>query len=1483
MNPTPTENWRNPAASSATDGQQPGRPFSTFGVNGSNQQPHVLPPPPSNNYPHRHAQQQATHQQGPGGHSLSIADLTQGSQSQSQYNTQPPPSHSQSHPMNSIPTALPHQSPEYMSRDREIREIRAREEMRERERQEREAIEARERALDRIARDQQAPLQSHAGSLPLHQPVASKVQGSLQGPNGLLGNGGAGMGNTPATGPQAFGTQISGQNAPQPYMTQPSPALVQQQIANGQQPILNDALSYLDQVKVRFSDQPDVYNRFLDIMKDFKSQAIDTPGVINRVSELFNGHPALIQGFNTFLPPGYRIECGTDDNPDAIRVTTPSGTMTQSLQTRGRGNFEIVPPTNGQSALSRQDTVESNRTWGQQISPATRSARLPGYDQGAQAGQDRYDQESAMAQEQRNVSHLQNAAAAANGQARTAQGSSPSPGQGGLFPPQGGLFGNGADVKRGGPVEFNHAISYVNKIKNRFAQQPEIYKQFLEILQTYQRESKPIQDVYSQVTQLFISAPDLLEDFKQFLPESAAHAKAQAAARAQQEIELSSIRNDAGYAAPLPQTQTPRPAAKLPPMGQFEPPSTSKENKKRKAPGTGTTQPQSQSVQESRVRGTDTQPASKRQKFDGKPKAAEVAAAPVVDPTLIPALPEPLPPAPTASTTQEEVGFFDRAKKQIANRASYAEFLKLINLFTQDIIDKYTLADRVQSFIGSNPDLMAYFRGILGVEEHDEIVEARIRPDVGRVNLAHCRAFGPSYRHLPKRDQNKSCKGRDGMCFEVLNDVWASHPTWASEDSGFVAHRKNQHEEALHRIEEERHDYDSHIEICHRTTQLMMPLVERIQNMPLQERASFRVERGLGGASEAIPKRVILKIYGREVGNRVLEDMYARPAQVMPIVLERLKQKLEEWKQVQREWEKVWRDQINKQFYKSLDHQGIAQKTADKKNFQPKALVGDIQAKYEEQKQARGKGLRSKKYQLEYSLTDTDILMDTTQLILAGVEADKTEAMPAVQKTKYKSWLQDFVVKFFGLDRDSFIDRVDAAVHAVLNSPEDRDSEVDSDVPVPDSRKTKPTNKLTSSLLRDALRARNGKEDSLAPTSKESTPVPEAMSVTSGEQDTSAPEDTTQPENWIRVKQTEAPSKEPSMNEPYPHDTYNLYANNNLYCFFRLFEMLYSRLSAIKQNEQSVEEAVRRFKGDGMARKPAIALRMVEKSPLDYFKSIDGDRTYYEQVLEMCCEVVALRVEKEHLEDTLRRYYNKSGWQLYAVDKLVTQILRTLTSILGGDVKDKSLEVANLFFKDREREETTRKIELQYRKAVEKLSKDGEVFRITWNPADKSSTIQVFPSDDATFDANELSDEARWQYYVASYTMSEPTEGLDPARLRRTYLPRNIPPQSSDPKTAYVENFGNLDYFDDQAAVIDIESYKLHLQGIYSFERQGLTAGKQYVVGQKADSERFREKFVRNVAWMKDQRAEDVEARKAAWDRGVREGLMDFEAQFGDS
>lgn len=76
----------------------------------------------------------------------------------------------------------------------------------------------------------------------------------------------------------------------------------------GDAPKVQDALSYLERVKTKFGDKPAVYAQFLDIMKEFKAQTIDTEGVIRRVKTLFRGHRELILGFNQFLPAGYKIE-----------------------------------------------------------------------------------------------------------------------------------------------------------------------------------------------------------------------------------------------------------------------------------------------------------------------------------------------------------------------------------------------------------------------------------------------------------------------------------------------------------------------------------------------------------------------------------------------------------------------------------------------------------------------------------------------------------------------------------------------------------------------------------------------------------------------------------------------------------------------------------------------------------------------------------------------------------------------------------------------------------------------------------------------------------------------------------------------------------------------------------------------------------------------------------------------------------------------
>jgi histone deacetylase complex regulatory component SIN3 len=122
---------------------------------------------------------------------------------------------------------------------------------------------------------------------------------------------------------------------------------------------VEDALLYLDQVKVEFGDRPHIYNEFLDIMKTFKTQQIDTPGVIRRVSNLFQGNTKLVLGFNTFLPEGYKIEIPLDGDGTPLAVfRAPGETITHILSGPGATTVTTTGPaanTAGDSAAAAQN------------------------------------------------------------------------------------------------------------------------------------------------------------------------------------------------------------------------------------------------------------------------------------------------------------------------------------------------------------------------------------------------------------------------------------------------------------------------------------------------------------------------------------------------------------------------------------------------------------------------------------------------------------------------------------------------------------------------------------------------------------------------------------------------------------------------------------------------------------------------------------------------------------------------------------------------------------------------------------------------------------------------------------------------------------------------------------------------------------------------------------------------------------------------
>ena len=84
------------------------------------------------------------------------------------------------------------------------------------------------------------------------------------------------------------------------------------------------ARDYLERVRAAFIDDPERYNTFLDVMREFQGmgqseeqRAAATVRVIARVRALFKGHRSLLLGFNGFLPQGYHFEVPEEEAGEA--------------------------------------------------------------------------------------------------------------------------------------------------------------------------------------------------------------------------------------------------------------------------------------------------------------------------------------------------------------------------------------------------------------------------------------------------------------------------------------------------------------------------------------------------------------------------------------------------------------------------------------------------------------------------------------------------------------------------------------------------------------------------------------------------------------------------------------------------------------------------------------------------------------------------------------------------------------------------------------------------------------------------------------------------------------------------------------------------------------------------------------------------------------------------------------------------------------
>ena len=108
----------------------------------------------------------------------------------------------------------------------------------------------------------------------------------------------------------------------------------------------------------------------------------------------------------------------------------------------------------------------------------------------------------------------------------------------------------------------------------------------------------------------------------------------------------------------------------------------------------------------------------------------------------------------TKVSSQDELLFFDRTKQALEGEGTYDDFLKLLNLFAQDVINTQTLIEQATHFLGDS-DLMVQFKELMGWDEKATNTDfgppdsIRTRPPDPQAPVCPDDGKGPSYRRLP--------------------------------------------------------------------------------------------------------------------------------------------------------------------------------------------------------------------------------------------------------------------------------------------------------------------------------------------------------------------------------------------------------------------------------------------------------------------------------------------------------------------------------------------------------------------------------------------------------------------------------------------------------------------------------------------------------------------------------------------------------------
>lgn len=482
--------------------------------------------------------------------------------------------------------------------------------------------------------------------------------------------------------------------------------------------------------------------------------------------------------------------------------------------------------------------------------------------------------------------------------------------------------------------------------------------------------------------------------------------------------------------------------------------------------------------------------------------------------------------------------------------------------------------------------------------------------------------------------------------------------------------------------------------------------------MTKAELSKFRLDSSLGSSSPSLMYRALKRIYGEHV-HKMLEGAQKNPTLVIPRLIERLRLKDSEWREAQAGFNRVWREQTEKYYAKSLDHQALTFKQNDLKLLRSKMIIHHFETLYDERETRMEEGGPAESGPhciLDYPQTETSVFYDVNDLIIHYVK--RQQNIQKEEKKQAKRFLKRLIPEFFNIPSQPMSDEED-----------DEEPRTTGD--------------------HQGMSLRNG-----------SALMSNERSNISGSKENSEQHDIRRKESSERVGSG---------------STYRLFYGANTWCvFLRLHQMLCDRFARLKTKNVNM---VMDYKVEEKARSLSNASKLDDNKDNErgihlLKKSAQNPENFYKDLICAIKNLLDGQVETSAFEDTVRSMFGTDAYITFTMDKIITTLGRQLQALFTEELNIGSLDLYQKYRFEKPmscivKTKNEAEIEDAYEAAAQKLLANQNCFKTFFLHDRRKVTVELIDTEtiDEGNEENEGTDK-KWSQYINYYLKSAAEEPL---------------------------------------------------------------------------------------------------------------------------